>query len=388
MKRKFDFSVDAGPPIFSSSPNSSLQRPVFAAAKRRAITSKMSSKPIDKENEDTEETQHDDSPGDGEGSAMDKTVLMEIRAMRKENAQRYKELKTDIRGLREDYASGLQKLEEKCNEREDVWQQKWQTMESNFCKLKARVEEPSDQLQGEIFTRVREELLQKVSAEIDVKSLLQEAQENARKLNDLVEREAKRQIRKNIIIKGAIPAVITEGNVFDGANRYIAELFGIDDSVESAFIIGKGSGAGMVKITLKSMEIKKIILKAKSAYLKGTKTFIQNDLTVKESNSAKIILKIAKEKRANKIEVKVAGANIYMEDKWWTWNDRTQQLSPAKQMPYQARPDPVTKQTSPHHSPMEQSDTTQSQHFPSKNASRPSSGTAKASGTSNSRVNK
>lgn len=234
---------------------------------------------------------------------------------------------------------------------------KWKTMDRNFRDLSTRVDEPTVQLQTELLMQTKEEIAQKVSAEFDVKALLQEAQSNAERLNDLVEREEKQRIRRNIINRGVLPVEITEGNVLDGVNRYISDLFGIDESVESAFLSGKGSGANRVKITLKSLDIKRIILKEKSSYLKGTKTYIQNELTAKEARIAKKIRDLAKEKRALKIDVKVAGANIFFDDKWWTWNDRSQQLSPSKQIPPRTNPNPAAEQQSSHHSPMDTAST-------------------------------
>lgn len=133
-----------------------------------------------------------------------------------------------------------------------------------------------------------------------------ERAELIKKVNSLErnEEEKERRARKNnIIITGAQGM----GNSKDEVQNFIKNEIGVDSCVINTYTVGKKLNPTRVIATLETWQGKMEIMKNKSK-LRGKRTYIDNNLTIKEREVQKTLQKIAQaEREKNNLVRSMAG---------------------------------------------------------------------------------
>lgn len=148
-------------------------------------------------------------------------------------------------------------------------------------------------------------------------SLLKTAVTNLEKRVHMLERKDR---KNNIIIKGVNTDEI-KGN--DKTEDYIKESLGVDVSVRSVQQI-KNS---MLLVQLESWEEKMEVMGNKKK-LKGSKVYIENDLTKEERRIQAEIRKVAQEERKKGKKAVARYNKLLVNDQVWIWDHDKQTIKP------------------------------------------------------------
>ncbi|EZA50989.1 hypothetical protein X777_10537 [Ooceraea biroi] len=144
-----------------------------------------------------------------------------------------------------------------------------------------------------------------------------------RELERWREIEERERRKRNVIVKG----MEVQGEGIEGAVRRIWKEIGAEAEIEETREIGKKSERGrkMILVKLKDREGKREVMSKKRA-LRGKMERIEDDLTMKERRMQWRLERMAEEERRNKREVWVKYARIWIEGKWWSWDEEREVL--------------------------------------------------------------
>ncbi|EZA56118.1 hypothetical protein X777_03726 [Ooceraea biroi] len=144
-----------------------------------------------------------------------------------------------------------------------------------------------------------------------------------RELERWREIEERERRKRNVIVKG----VEVQGEGIEGAVRRIWKEIGAEAEIEETREIGKKSERGrkMILVKLKDREGKREVMSKKRA-LRGRMERIEDDLTMKERRMQWRLERMTEEERRNKREVWVKYARIWIEGKWWSWDEEREVL--------------------------------------------------------------
>lgn len=135
-----------------------------------------------------------------------------------------------------------------------------------------------------------------------------------------MEKIYKEQKKNNIIIKNS---QINGDNIQDKVKNFISEKLNIETSLSDAYEIKKG----VILAKIENWTQKRLIME-KKMLLKGTNTYIDNDLTAQEMNIQKQLRDIAKEKRAKGNSVKVGYKKIIINNRKYEWHEIIKENQP------------------------------------------------------------
>ncbi|XP_072400326.1 uncharacterized protein [Diabrotica undecimpunctata] len=137
-----------------------------------------------------------------------------------------------------------------------------------------------------------------------------------------------KQIRKqNIVIKGHD---FKENEELEDATNFIANQLNLNVKIKDVQKIRTSQGKPPVAIVkVDTMKDKELIMKNKSK-LRGTRYFIENDLTQAEAKLQKELRDMAREEIGKGNETKVGYQKICINDEWWKWNHSTEKLEKMK----------------------------------------------------------
>lgn len=164
---------------------------------------------------------------------------------------------------------------------------------------------------------------------MEVKKMVQKLEEKTNgqeekitKLELQLEKYEKDRKMSNIIIKNMpITGNITRGKV----EEFISQGMHVQVEVVDAFNIGNREGKQVVVAKLKDHKQKTMVMENKCK-LKGTATYIENDLTNKEKEIQNKIWDIAREEMKHGNKVKVGYQKMYKQEKVYTWDKQENRL--------------------------------------------------------------
>lgn len=190
-------------------------------------------------------------------------------------------------------------------------------MKAGFANCREQNEELKNELM-EKLGKTNEELKQiKQEMKENEKIGKREKQDLEEKLGVMekrIERQEKEQRKNNIIIKGAeIKGPDLKGKV----ENFLENQIGVKTSIPEAYSIG----VRMTLVKIQSWDDKMAIMKKKQN-LKGTNTFIENDLTKQEREIQKTLRDIAKKEKEKGNVVRIAYKKITINNKIYQWNER------------------------------------------------------------------
>lgn len=171
--------------------------------------------------------------------------------------------------------------------------------------LKAELEKTNRELK-----QIKQELMTKEKEWIEEKSGLKN---RITELEDRMEKEDKNRRRNNIIVKGA---KIKGENIKTEIEGFIKEKMNITIQIREAYEINKG----VVVAKVEDWAEKRQLMMNKSR-LRGTNTYIDNDLTKKEMSIQKQLRDIAKQEREKGSIVKVGYQKIIINEKCLMWEE-------------------------------------------------------------------
>lgn len=166
--------------------------------------------------------------------------------------------------------------------------------------------------------KVRE--MEQVIEDITVKAGKQD--ERVAALEDQLEKYEKERKRENIIIKNlAIDGQVTPGKI----EKFLNSKMQTRIEVVDAFKVGRIAEKQVIVAKLKDFGQKKMIMENKNK-LKGTNTYIENDLTNREKVIQNQIWAVAKNEMKNGDKVKVGYQKMFKNNKIYIWDKKDNAL--------------------------------------------------------------
>lgn len=138
-------------------------------------------------------------------------------------------------------------------------------------------------------------------------------EDRLQQVEERLESQEREKRRNNIIIRNA---KLMNGNLREETEKFLKEKLIIDAHVETAHEISNGT----IIAKMTSWPQKKKVLENKRK-LKGTDTYIDNDLTAHERNIQRSLRKMAKEERTKGKLVKVGYKKINIDNVEYKWRD-------------------------------------------------------------------
>lgn len=150
----------------------------------------------------------------------------------------------------------------------------------------------------------------------------QQLEEKIGKLEERLEEHDKRARKLNVLIKGAGKESLEGCNEVE---EWFKKKLGIEVKTRTVADISKEKNRETLLVEIANWEMKMSIMKNKSK-IKGTKIFIDNDLTKEERIMAACIRKMAKEERSQGKEVKVEYKKLQVDGQLFVWESKLQKL--------------------------------------------------------------
>ncbi|KAK9692846.1 hypothetical protein QE152_g34873 [Popillia japonica] len=158
--------------------------------------------------------------------------------------------------------------------------------------------------------------------DIDLRKKVNELENKLEKMGEIeqkIEKIEKDRRRKNIIIKGA---EFKDKIEMEEVQKFIENKIGVKSEVKEVEKIGDGKN---IRVTLENLETKHMILKNKSK-LRGSKYYIDSDLTDQELKIQKTLRVIAKNEKEKGKRIKVGFQKIIMDGKTMIWDKNKNDL--------------------------------------------------------------
>lgn len=133
--------------------------------------------------------------------------------------------------------------------------------------------------------------------------------------------------KQNLIIKG----LVINSNLND-AHKAISELletrFNLQTTFSNLEVLGKDKN--VLKIKMNSLEDKYEIMMNKKSALKGTKIFIENDLTEAQARDRWNLRNAVKCTRQSSKSVRYYQDKVNIDGNWLTWDENSRELVPTQ----------------------------------------------------------
>lgn len=148
--------------------------------------------------------------------------------------------------------------------------------------------------------------------------------EDMDKVGERLKRLEKEKRRNNIVITGLKIDTDKEDTLRDTMEKFIENGIKVIAGVKAAHKLGPNT----CLVELEGKEDKKQIMQNKRILKdrSNEKIYINDDLTPEERDVARIIRGVAKEEKKNGKRVKIGYEKISIDDKWFKWNNKKQQL--------------------------------------------------------------
>ncbi|KAJ3666632.1 hypothetical protein Zmor_002067 [Zophobas morio] len=131
-----------------------------------------------------------------------------------------------------------------------------------------------------------------------------------------VERIEKKERKNNIVIK----ELETDGtNIKEKAEEFLKNQVGVEVGLESVYQVQTQKSNPLIIAKVNNWQEKMLIMKNKKN-LKGSKKFIEDDMTSMERETQWKLRQIARENRAMRKRAKVMYQKIIIDGEGWKWN--------------------------------------------------------------------
>ncbi|XP_024876616.1 cilia- and flagella-associated protein 45-like [Temnothorax curvispinosus] len=148
-----------------------------------------------------------------------------------------------------------------------------------------------------------------------------ELRKQVKEIKIMMEKKDREERKNNIIIKGLNVGKERKG-LEKEVEEFVKERLGVEAKMERARLVGGGK---IIQAKIRDQENKRKIMESKSR-LGKEEIYIENDRTVKERETQREIVKMAKEQRAQEKEVVVRYWKLKIKDKWYRWNEAKARL--------------------------------------------------------------
>lgn len=231
----------------------------------------------------------------GEKSANQfKSVSAQISTASKKQEKSLDDLRTEIRECKTESAKAYTEL-----------QQQIKQLEKKFTSKEAA-------------TNARIKDLEKQIAEMKKAKRAPEAAEGSSQLQKKIEHLEKDIRKNNIIIHGF---QVHQEALRDEIENFISSEFGLQNSILEVASIPNRARKNIIRVKLVSWETKLSILRQKRS-LMGRDIFIDQDLTIKERQTAKKLRDIYKARRAEGHTVKMGYNKLYIDNIPYYWSEK------------------------------------------------------------------
>lgn len=203
--------------------------------------------------------------------------LMEIILKIKEDME---EIKKENKILYQE----MRDLKEEWIKKQETWEKEKEIMEDKIKKLESKEEHSV-----ELAERIKE---------IERKEEMREQKER----------------KNNIVAKGE--EILWKETPKDTVEQILDHYFHLKSEIEDAYWIRKSSGGGILVAKLKSGQQKKEIMLRKGE-LKGKKLYIENDLTKKEREGQRELVKLANVEKAQGSQVKIGYRKLWVNGRFY-----------------------------------------------------------------------
>lgn len=253
--------------------------------------------------------------------------MREIMSLRLEGKNDSKEMKNELRKNNEKVKKGMiqinseiEEVKRELREKEKRWERERKEMMDRIKKLEEELDNRDkgkrEEKGGEIDRKVGEE-----EGNRDDKRD-KKINERMKRLERLMKNEERDKRKKNLIFKG----VKGEGEVIDRVDKVGREI-GVEIEIEEIKKIktGREERGEMLLVKVKTEKNKRRIMKYKKK-LKGRDVWIEEDRIYKERIMMRKLRQIEEEERRKGKTVRVRFGKIWIEDKWWFWDEEEEIL--------------------------------------------------------------
>ena len=186
-------------------------------------------------------------------------------------------------------------------------------MDANNEEMRKQLEQNKEELRMDI-KNIREELRSKEDKwEKEKRELCSRIEQ----LEERFEAEERNKRKKNIVIKGL---KVEKGNERNEVSTFLRKELKIEANISGAYGIKAGDRV-LIVASLQNFEDKMEVMKKKSE-LKGSKIYIENDLTKNEQKIQAEILKIARDRKENGQKVRVGYRKIVVDGEEYRWDTK------------------------------------------------------------------
>lgn len=178
----------------------------------------------------------------------------------------------------------------------------------------------------QLMTDTRDIKQEQLNYKKEMQELRSENKELKEKLANLerkMENLEKKEKRNSVIIKGT---QINEIDTKSAVKEFIKDNLGKNVEIESAYVVKPFNKETFVVAKFKQWEDKVEVMKNKNKF-KGSRIFIDSDLTQKESRVQKIIRDTANAERTKGNQVRVYYNKLVINGETWLWNDKLEKLT-------------------------------------------------------------
>lgn len=209
-------------------------------------------------------------------------------------------------------------------EKEMQWEKEKKEIVGRLNQVEDKIKligEKEDCNNNSTFEKKLIELEEKVQAEARRRSE-EEKSEEVEAMRRLIEKQERRDRKNNVVVRGL--RVNKEGTK-EQIERFFREEMDAKSEVVWAKEVGS-QGKEVIIAGLRNWEEKQEVMRNKYK-LRGSKVFVNHDLTRAEREIQSRILEAAREERRKGREVKVGYQKIRVDGKWIEWVERTKERS-------------------------------------------------------------
>lgn len=238
--------------------------------------------------------------------------------------EKVQDLRDEMRRDNSRMQQELKDMKMTMREKEMQWEKEKKEIVGRLNQVEDKIKligEEEDCNNNSTFEKKLIELEEKVQAEARRRSE-EEKSEEVEAMRRLIEKQERRDRKNNVVVRGL--RVNKEGT-----KEQIERFFREEMDAKSEVVWAKEVGSQWKEVIiagLRNWEEKQEVMRNKYK-LRGSKVFVNHDLTRAEREIQSRILEAAREERRKRREVKVRYQKIRVDGKWIEWVERTKERS-------------------------------------------------------------
>lgn len=220
--------------------------------------------------------------------------------------------------------SEMESIKREMKRKEEKWEKEKKELITRIEVLEKKVRGGPVKEKEEIVTRMEKRLIELENRKVEEVAKVDEEEltRKVKRMEWIMEKEERDKRRKNIVIKGLKRTESKEREIEE-----ICKSIGVEIGIVDIRKIktGREEKGEMIVVKLREEEMKREVMRNKGK-LKGKEIWIEEDQTFRERRIKWKLRRIAEEERREGKRIKQGNGKIWIEDKWWFWDEEREVL--------------------------------------------------------------